>query len=139
MRMLELTERDADLDILGFSKVLRRAAELVEQGWCQMESALDAQGHPVVWDSPLATQFCEMGATHRAGMELGFSFTTEDFLLLLTLSGYKTPIPRCTPAGIVSDWEFGGMFNDIPGRTAEEVAAHLRQGADRLEQIRTIP
>lgn len=30
-----------------FSKTLRRAAELVEQGWCQWRQAADNRGHEV--------------------------------------------------------------------------------------------
>jgi hypothetical protein len=90
------------------AKVLRRAAELIDQGWIQGALAKDEQGHTVDCDDSSATRWCLVGALIRARYEIGAN---------------RTPILP----GLNSDW------NDKRGRTADEVAAALRRAADHAE------
>lgn len=129
MATLVLTEQDADLDVAGFIKTLRRAAELVDQGFCQFDMA-QGGGYCLPYHHPNATQFCEMGAFLRARLELGLpELDNLSLCLLLRLAGYSDVSPV---TGEIF-YNFGGMYADAPGRTGDEVAAHLRQGADTLE------
>jgi len=59
-------------DILGVpsAKLLRRAAELVEQGWCKRAAARDEAGRSVSPLSLSAVRWCLTGAVERARAEL---------------------------------------------------------------------
>lgn len=113
--------------------VYRRAAEIVERGWCQGEIAKRADGTPlpacrsaewhkwverVPWDEwvewrewavrhPEAGQWCAAGARVLACLELNVS----------------------PDIGVGVHYDIDG-FNDAPGRTASEVAAMFREAAD---------
>lgn len=122
-----------DLTLTEFAKVLRRAAEIVEQGWCQGSKARDCLGRQVHPLSPVATQWCEAGAVHVAMAERGFRFGAQaadgwwwsDLTKHVDAAGLSWPLNNV----------LGALYNDVPGRTAGEVAAHLRAGAARLESF----
>lgn len=98
------------------AKVLRRAAELIDQGWCQ--GALAKTGTGMMLgdpESPLAARWCVTGAFIRARAELDAHGTTA----FLKVMAETAPNPA--------------QWNNAPGRTADEVAAALRAAADRCE------
>lgn len=109
------------------AKVLRRTAEIVEQGWCQHALAKRADGGGLSLSGspgstlddyaerlvrhPEAGQWCAVGARRLACIELD--------------------APRYTGAIAVGSIV---AFNNALGRTAEEVAAVLREAAARVEE-----
>lgn len=105
------------------NKVLARAAELIEQGWCQGHSAMTADGLSCRAFSPYAVRWCEAGAMLRAAVELFPELPCD-------------PVGRNIASHVVVEMMqqkyghghggWGVPYNDAPGRTAEEVAAHLR-------------
>ena len=91
-------------------KIRLRAAELVDQGWCQGVTARDEKGH-ISWATSLAaTSWCMFGALKRAAFEL---------------LGSEEAVAVSDGLGSNPHW------NDAPGRTADEVAARLREMAER--------
>ena len=102
------------------AKVLRRAGELVEQGWCRFYLAMTGTG--ICFEgptSPKAVQWCARGAIQRAAHELDVADESDR---VEDLAGEN----------------YGGAFglahwNNDPERTADEVAAALREAADRVE------
>jgi hypothetical protein len=97
------------------AKVLRRAAELVEQGWTSGHSARDEQGQPCFYYDPRAVRWCMDGAVRLAAKTLGANAYSSLRALWRTLGGLHAP------------------WNDTPGRTADEVADVLRQAAEHAE------
>lgn len=91
------------------AKILLRAADLVDAGWCQGAIALGEFGEEVRPDSPLATKWSLYGAVSKASAELGHELSIATF-------------DQLRPG----DWQ------DEPGRTATEVAAHVRDVAQRV-------
>lgn len=51
-------------------KVLLRAAELIDQGWCQWRFAEDKGGHSVAATSSGAVRWCLVGSLNRATVEV---------------------------------------------------------------------
>ena len=92
--------------------IFLRAAELVEQGWTTTTMARDKGGDPVWWDDARAVRFCAMGAVWRASADAGLTLNDTRWLASLL---------RESVGNSASGW------NDAPGRTAEEVAAKLRE------------
>lgn len=127
METLVLTEGNSSLDLIRFAKVLRRAAELVEQGWCKWGLAADEAGLDRDYCDARAVKFCEAGATYRAMHEQDWKMTAPDFLVYVTIAGYGPDAPL---------GHFGGQYNDFEATSGDEVAAHLRAGAENLERIR---
>ncbi|MGE0289088.1 MAG: hypothetical protein AB7I42_22820 [Bradyrhizobium sp.] len=92
---------------------LRDAAALVERGWTQGAWARNAAGNGVFYDAPDAVRWCAIGAIWADDKDRRWG-------ALLALGRH---------VGIeVSAW------NDLPGRTADEVLAALRDCADRVER-----
>lgn len=107
-------------DIRMEAKIRRRAAEIVDQGWCQGALARDAQGcrlegSAAVVDHPSAAAWCAQGAYLLASLQITGKI---GWCLLF-------PPP---PGG--HSW---ADFNDTPGRTAAEVSAALRLSANTVE------
>ena len=104
-------------DVLMDAKVLRRAAEIVDQGWCQDFLALDEHENAVDVQSPRAVRWCALGASILAGKQMGSD-------------GWRAfhEASRTTPTG-----DRLTIWNNAPGRTADEVATYLRSVADRCE------
>ena len=116
------------------NKVLLRAAELVEQGWCQHVGAQRA-GHSVPWNAADVDQVCLTTAVARAvgeitGEPIGESVNEAGLVAfvqhpLLVASAER--LYACYP-----EWTDGMApirWNNTPGRTADEVAALLRRAA----------
>jgi hypothetical protein len=94
------------------SEVLLRAAERVERGWCQRDTAQTADGERTTSNSPRAVRWCAAGAVF----------------------GQAAPDDNCWKAVTVLR-EFLrvdslSQWNDAPGRTAAEVAAAMRTAAE---------
>lgn len=113
-------------------KVLRRAAELVEQGWCQHNGAL-RQGVRVEWNAAEVDAVCLTTAIARADHEVTGAWPA------IVAGAYDSvatkaagqALRRCRP-----DWTEGGdpiRWNNTPGRTADEVVALLRCAAEHAE------
>ena len=108
------------------ANILRRAADLVEQGWCQGHFSLDAHGNDVRLTSPEAVRFCTTGAIERAQHEM---LPDVDCDALETFRSYlskkaKEKCLRSWGVRIVSGW------NDQDVRTQAEVVAALRECAE---------
>lgn len=59
-------------------EILRKAKEVLAEGWTKGVFARDEHG-AAVWDaSPEACSFCAMGAVYRARRQLGFDIDNED-------------------------------------------------------------
>jgi hypothetical protein len=104
------------------AKVFRRAAELVEHGWCRWNLAQTTYRKSV---SPLdtnAVRWCAVGAIIRASDEVG---AEQGVILSSTVPGL--PAPRFVPRSDLSLW------NDRQA-SVEPVAAFFRAEAARLEE-----
>jgi len=114
------------------AKVLRRAAELVEQGWCQGGLARQkSHGNFVEPFSPLAVEWCAEGALVMAAYEAtGMLPFTEDGLTLLR--GLFEAVQRVLPNDSARAQDIAA-WNDQSSRTADEVAALFRRAADQCE------
>ena len=99
------------------AKVLRRAAEIVEQGWCQGALARDERGVGVGLNSPRAAAWCAVGAFKLAMHELGCA--------RIPCRSWDSAEAACGGSAV--------RFNNAPERTADEVAAALREAAARCE------
>jgi hypothetical protein len=93
-------------------KVWRRAAELVDQGWCQGSMARDQYGDNIDVLSPRAVQWCYMGAVAKAVHEQIGSYVLSPLAMTLRT-----------------------VWNDDDGRTAEQVSRRLRTEADLAETL----
>jgi hypothetical protein len=103
--------------MLHDAKVLRRAAELVAQGWCQGHYAEDAEGTGVGSASPNAVKWCLQGAVHRAASELGVGPSLRrSFAVARSIDSWDAP-----------------AWNDAKGRTADEVESALYAAAAHVE------
>ena len=112
------------------TKALLRAAELVEQGWCQGVAARRA-GVAVLWNAPAVDQVCLTTALGRAVGELtgepvaetsGRGFAAHPILVVAARRLYA----------IFPVWADGYApirWNNTPGRQADDVAAVLRRAA----------
>lgn len=98
-------------------QIFERAAQLVERGWCQGNSATLTSGTPARWEDPAASCFCAAGATMRALWEAGW-WCPETQSAAMTMLQRKVTIASKTIAPM--------KWNDAPERTKEEVAAMLR-------------
>ena len=105
------------------AKILDRAADLVDQGWCRFTQAKDVSGRLAVRPTaPEAAQWCLIGAIIMAEHEL----TGEP--------------PEAIERGILgrAPWNrilarhHDARWNIEPERTADEVAAFLRTEAEKL-------
>lgn len=97
------------------------AADLLQQGWCQRNLALDKTAAPTGCTNALACRFCCQGALFCV-------------LLRAMESGeYSNTITDSVIAELEKDIGRGMMgWNDDPGRTQQEVVAAFRFTADRL-------
>jgi hypothetical protein len=100
-------------------EVLAKAKELVEKGWTQRYFAVDADGDEVCWDSKFACKFCAMGALYRASGRLGYGTD-----VAIAARGI---VINLIPGTILGAW------NDLPGRTQEQVVNLLDVAIGRLE------
>jgi hypothetical protein len=101
---------------MNTAKVLYRAAELVDQGWCQTVTARDAAGRICRPTSARATRWCLMGAVRQAAEEADVSRARAQVIIAVA--------PLFTELGL-----HPAAWNDAPERTADEVAAVLRRAA----------
>lgn len=100
--------------------VLTRAADLVEQGWCQDGIARDVHGQRVPWDSPVAVAWCAQGAMHRALRDAGAGPAVEVAVVEALVRVYG------------EDWcQHMREYNDAPGRQAGEVAQRFRDAGSQ--------
>ena len=105
------------------SKILLDAAELVECGWLQGTLAASLNGCPVPAADPRACRWCIIGAIEAAATAGGVERHPVLTLVWDRLSGVGS---SSTAAADLAEW------NDMPGRTAAEVAALLRSVAGKL-------
>ena len=99
-------------------EVLKRARELVANGWTRKTIARDANGRFVTVLSREATSFCVVGGLMRAQSEMG-GFITRNLRRVLEIAAdieYRD----------IADW------NDEPGRTKEEVLAVYDKAIESL-------
>ncbi len=115
------------------SKILERAAELVERGWCQDVIGIEWEGWPrvanfVTLDSlERADKLCAVGA-------LSLAITELLGLQRVDLNGYIVPEFEAVRDQILGSTLLDpkypmAIWNDGPGRTADEVAALFRASA----------
>ena len=120
-------------DRMTTQKVLMRAAELVDQGWCQ-DVAARCAGLPVRWNTPEVDQVCLSTALGRAVHDVTGEWpetTVEGFAWGGPLEATARAMVRVCP-----EWRDGGApirWNNAHGRTAEEVAGLLRRAAEAEE------
>lgn len=100
-------------DKAAIKKIIERAAEIVDAGWCQHTH------HKVVAGKD---HYCIAGAMHAAIKESGFDrFEAE---------GCNKPIWDYLESSGLSPWM--STYNDAPERTKEEVVGLLREVAASL-------
>lgn len=100
-------------------QILLRAAEIVEQGWCQQDSAQRADGTRTYSYDPTAVRWCALGAVHKAALELGQPLgSTRAAWLLNRRINLRRPVHISINA-----------WNDLPRRQAGQVAQFLREAA----------
>lgn len=97
-------------------EVRRRAARLVERGWCQLSYARDRHGTPVGVNSAEAASWCLLGALDEA----------------VPVPWTKADVARIETAAAQIAGEIGvcvkelDYWNDRPGRTQAQVVQALR-------------
>lgn len=101
------------------AKVLRRAAEIVEQGFCQGHLAVNTEGRYVDELSPTATAWCALGAMCLAAHQVTGSRSND--------LGAWSALNALVQPTLIHEW------NNAPERTADEVAQALRDAAERCE------
>lgn len=106
-----------------YRDVLLKAASIVEEGWTQTFH-VDAQGQCCGPDEAVAS--CAMGAIQRASMALGMGSDDRDDYMGETTT--KTALFLADCLGLESLAHIAG-WNDTLGRTADEVAAAMREAA----------
>lgn len=106
----------------GAKKILRRARELVERGWCQGAYARGAEGQVVDKYGPAARSFCVLGAVDRASERYHYEARDVALRVLGTvmkeLTGARTP----------------GYYNDAYGRTQEDIVTLLKKAEERVDE-----
>jgi len=102
-------------DVITAAKEARRL--IAEVGWCQGFDAKDAQGHLVWALDPEAVCFCVFGAVERAfsGQPIESRYMIDDEID--DELGYMTM----------------GKWNDVEGRTRDEVVAMFERVIAKLE------
>jgi hypothetical protein len=106
---------------LETARLLRASATLLrDTGWTQGAMARDTQGRMADFLGSEATCFCLEGAIARARRDGGLSFVAYDH----TFAEVRKTLDGVLPY----------RWNDVPGRTAEEVIGVLERTAGRLEQ-----
>lgn len=131
-------------------KILHRAAELVERGWCQDSLGVKRVGFLGVSRMPVssaalaqADEVCAIGALNLAIHEItGVDMVNPEFLNSLTPLVIANPPFEAIRAPILHKIQallpplnngrtnFLAPWNDAKGRKAEEVAALFRQAAE---------
>jgi hypothetical protein len=93
-------------------KILDRAADYVDQGWCQHDGEREINGQLC---------YCAYGAMQKARLDVAFFALTE-------------PVVRAVKKHIgLSDESSIFDWNDAPGRTQQEVVDTLRAVARKVE------
>lgn len=116
--------------------ILRRAAELVDQGHVKGTAATDKDGFTVATVSEKACKFCAIGAIGRASWDI---YQASDFhdcsrKVIRIVAGYGVskgiidPVHGPLPDTQVSYW------NDACERKPEEVSKLFRDVADAVEK-----
>lgn len=98
------------------AELLEKAAEKISQpgAWCQGAFALNEAGNMVWPEEPEARSWCGYGAVYA-----------------LALSAYPGSVVEAAFSalhmGLPGGVGFTSGFNDLPGQTAENVAAYMRR------------
>jgi hypothetical protein len=121
-------------------KVLERAAELVERGWCQGHVATTEAGTPCTLVE--ADRVCAMGAILLAIKELDVWSETDpvgmpisQYAASFVAPGLRQRFDQWSDylRSVVPSHSISlSMWNDAKGRTADEVASEMRAAAKRL-------
>lgn len=98
--------------------ILAKAADIVEQGWCQHRLFHAYKGN---------TTYCAFGAISTAAV--GYPSVNG---LVGQESGRRAVAAFLEEIGYPLECESIAQWNDTPGRTAEEVAATLRNAKRHL-------
>jgi hypothetical protein len=110
------------------TEVLREAAALIEQGWCQKYAARDAFGNETLINDGDDVEWCALGAidcaADRLTSEIADEFQIGNRLQLVKSAETRLcKVVKVEGIGAIVQW------NDARDRTAEEVAAALREAA----------
>jgi hypothetical protein len=104
-------------------QVLEAARLLIEKSWSQGVAWRDSNGNPC--DEADAVSYCLIGAIHKAANSLSLDVASEISARVWANSAVHPYI--------------GGLsipvWNDMPGRTKEEVLSVIDQGIQRLERF----
>lgn len=105
--------------------VLLRAAQYVEQGWCQGHYAEDEDGHPAPPDWERARSWCMSGAIMRADKDIYPSPAVHALILRATtlICSARRRTPQQTTMRVT--W-----YNDLPGTTQHHAVSALKAAAD---------
>lgn len=98
------------------ARLLDQAAQFADSQWTQGCYARNAQGAAVHWDDPGAVQFCASGRLFKTTQNLKSSPDLYH-AVAESLPGYRGNL---------------GGWNDVPGRTPEQVRQLFRQTAAAL-------
>lgn len=122
--------------------VLREAAKLVRNGWCQGASCADELGQKLLlWE----TGPSETGRAHPNSQAVRWSaygaIVKAQFVLRKALMAADWNLVMARAKAACDGYPTGGtnwvhpliQFNETPGRTADEVAGLLDRCADELE------
>ena len=105
-------------------EILEYAAELVESGWSQEYPAVDKDGSPTAVNADDARAWCVVGALRKAA-----THRKESYADTFNWGDYNAAIVML--AETVGAFRSIPQWNDDPNRTQEEVAAKLRETAER--------
>jgi hypothetical protein len=103
------------------SSILSAAADLLEQnGWCQGAEARGPVGEETIRLDPRARSWCIVGSTGRAAWEMGLGLQQS---------------ARCDRflAEVIGTQDITA-WNDVHGRTKDEVIAALRTASERAAE-----
>jgi FMN-dependent NADH-azoreductase len=102
--------------------VLRRAADLVAEGWAQKTFARTRGGKDVLWNDHRAVCFCATGAVRRASGGTGYNDLPWEII-----DAAEAALMRVISADDIPSW------NDAADRTQAQVTRALRKAADLAE------
>ena len=107
-----------------YAVIARKAADLIEGGWCQNALAKDADGTPVSQMDPEAVRFCVVGGLARV-QETEWIFSRATGTFANWLSGSR--------GGLYTHYKMVDWNND-PFRTKGDVVFALREFARIMDQ-----
>lgn len=118
------------------TKVLLRAAEILEQGWCKGNLACTKEGLSVETFSEKAEQWCLLGSFFAAMQQLGYADVANDWTgdvrqvirKKISATTLKLAESKSIPMSAISTMSLAGI-NDLILQSQDEAVEFMRSAA----------